>query len=386
MLDRSRAVFNEDHEIFRRSVRRFVETELAPHHPAWEDAGIVPRDAWAAAGRAGLLCCDVTSEWGGPGGDFGHSAVVVEELARAGLSGPGFVIHSDMVATYLARFGDAAQRRRWLPGMCDGSLIAAVAMTEPDAGSDLQAMRSRARRDGEHYVLSGAKTYISNGQNCDLMIVAAKTDPSARGRGISLLVVEADSPGFRRGRNLRKIGNHAQDTSELFFDEVRVPVSHRLGAEGQGFAMLMTNLARERLVQAIRAAVTVETAIGWTVSYAADRQLFGKRLADFQNTRFVLAELAAKAAAARSLVDRGIALQMQGALDPVEAAMAKLFCTDLQCEALDCCLQMFGGAGYMQETPIARAWADARVSRIAGGAAEVMKELIGRRLFEAAGA
>lgn len=386
MLDRSRAVFNEDHEIFRRSVRRFVETELAPHHPAWEDAGIVPRDAWAAAGRAGLLCCDVTSEWGGPGGDFGHSAVVVEELARAGLSGPGFVIHSDMVATYLARFGDAAQRRRWLPGMCDGSLIAAVAMTEPDAGSDLQAMRSRARRDGEHYVLSGAKTYISNGQNCDLMIVAAKTDPSARGRGISLLVVEADSPGFRRGRNLRKIGNHAQDTSELFFDEVRVPVSHRLGAEGQGFAMLMTNLARERLVQAIRAAVTVETAIGWTVSYAADRQLFGKRLADFQNTRFVLAELAAKAAAARSLVDRGIALQMQGALDPVEAAMAKLFCTDLQCEALDRCLQMFGGAGYMQETPIARAWADARVSRIAGGAAEVMKELIGRRLFEAAGA
>ncbi len=361
MLDRSRAVFNEDHEIFRRSVRRFVETELAPHHPAWEDAGIVPRDAWAAAGRAGLLCCDVTSEWGGPGGDFGHSAVVVEELARAGLSGPGFVIHSDMVATYLARFGDAAQRRRWLPGMCDGSLIAAVAMTEPDAGSDLQAMRSRARRDGEHYVLSGAKTYISNGQNCDLMIVAAKTDPSARGRGISLLVVEADSPGFRRGRNLRKIGNHAQDTSELFFDEVRVPVSHRLGAEGQGFAMLMTNLARERLVQAIRAAVTVETAIGWTVSYAADRQLFGKRLADFQNTRFVLAELAAKAAAARSLVDRGIALQMQGALDPVEAAMAKLFCTDLQCEALDRCLQMFGGAGYMQETPIARAWADARV-------------------------
>ena len=386
MLDRSRAVFNEDHEIFRRSVRRFVETELAPHHPAWEDAGIVPRDAWAAAGRAGLLCCDVTSEWGGPGGDFGHSAVVVEELARAGLSGPGFVIHSDMVATYLARFGDAAQRRRWLPGMCDGSLIAAVAMTEPDAGSDLQAMRSRARRDGEHYVLSGAKTYISNGQNCDLMIVAAKTDPSARGRGISLLVVEADSPGFRRGRNLRKIGNHAQDTSELFFDEVRVPVSHRLGAEGRGFAMLMTNLARERLVQAIRAAVTVETAIGWTVSYAADRQLFGKRLADFQNTRFVLAELAAKAAAARSLVDRGIALQMQGALDPVEAAMAKLFCTDLQCEALDRCLQMFGGAGYMQETPIARAWADARVSRIAGGAAEVMKELIGRRLFEAAGA
>ena len=377
-----RAVFNEDHAIFRDAVRRFVERDLAPRHAAWEDAGIVPREAWAAAGRAGLLCCDVPVEWGGAGGDFGHCAVVVEELSRAGLSGPGFVIHSDMVATYLTRFGDEAQRRRWLPGMCDGSVIGAIAMTEPDAGSDLQSMRSSARRHGAHYVLSGAKTYISNGQNCDIAIVAAKTDPSAKARGISLLVVEADRPGFRRGRNLRKIGNHAQDTSELFFDEVRVPVANRLGEEGQGFAMLMTNLARERLVQAVRAAVAIETAIAWTVAHAAERPLFGKRVADFQNTRFVLAELAAKAAAARSLVDRGIALQMRGALDPVDAAMAKLFCTDLQCEALDRCLQMFGGSGYMQETPIARAWTDARVGRIAGGSAEVMKEIIGRRLFD----
>lgn len=385
MLDRPRAVFGEDHEIFRQSVRRFVEAELAPHQLAWEDAGIVPREVWRAAGGAGLLCCDVSAEWGGPGGDFGHNAVVVEELARAGLSGPGFVIHSDMVATYLMRFGNEAQRRRWLPGMCDGSSIAAIAMTEPDAGSDLQGMRTTALRDGDHYVLSGAKTFISNGQNCDIAIIAAKTDPKARGHGISLLVVEADLPGFRRGRNLRKIGNRAQDTSELFFDEVRVPVANRLGDEGQGFAMLMTNLARERLVQAIRAATTVETAIGWTVSQASERRMFGKRLADFQNTRFVLAEVAAKAVAARSMVDRFIALQLEGRLDPVEAAMAKLFCTDLQCEALDRCLQMFGGSGYMQETPIARAWTDARVSRIAGGAAEVMKEIIGRRLFEGGG-
>jgi alkylation response protein AidB-like acyl-CoA dehydrogenase len=385
MLDRPRAVFGEDHRIFRQSVRRFVDAELVPHQLAWDEAGIVPREVWRAAGAAGLLCCDVAAEWGGPGGNFGHNAVVVEELARAGLSGPGFVVHSDMVATYLARFGNDGQRRRWLPGMCDGTSIGAIAMTEPDAGSDLQGMRTRALRDGDHYVLSGAKTFISNGQNCHLAIVAAKTDPQARARGISLLVVEADRPGFRRGRNLRKIGSRGQDTSELFFDDVRVPLENRLGEEGEGFAMLMTNLARERLVQAIRAATAVEAAIDWTVSQVRNRRMFGKRLADFQNTRFVLAEVAAKAAAARCLVDRAIALQFDGSLDPVEAAMAKLFCTDLQCEALDRCLQMFGGSGYMQETPIARAWTDARVTRIAGGAAEVMKEIIGRRLFERVG-
>ncbi|MBK1661162.1 acyl-CoA dehydrogenase family protein [Paracraurococcus ruber] len=385
MLRRPRTVFSEDHEIFRRAVRRFVEVELVPHHPAWEEAGIVPREAWRKAGAAGLLCCDIPADYGGAGGDFGHCAVVTEELARANLSGPGFVVHSDMVATYITRFGTEAQKRRWLPGMCDGSLIGAIAMTEPDAGSDLKGMRTRAVRDGDHYVLSGQKTYISNGQNAHLVVTAAKTDPAAGARGISLIVVETDTPGFRRGRNLHKLGMPAADTSELFYDEVRVPVANRLGEEGRGFAMLMTNLARERLVQAVRGSVVAETVIDWTVAYTRQRKAFGHTIADFQNTRFVLAELAAKTAAARALTDRLIALQLDGTLDPVEAGMAKLFCTDLQCEVVDRCLQLFGGAGYMMETPIAKAYADARITRIAGGAAEVMKEIIGRRLFADAG-
>ncbi|NOG72093.1 acyl-CoA dehydrogenase family protein [Roseicella sp. DB1501] len=384
MLDRPRTVLGEEHAIFRDAVRRFVEAELVPQNDAWEAAGIVPREAWRKAGEAGLLCCDVPADWGGPGGDFGHCAVVTEELARANLSGPGFIVHSDMVATYIARFGTEAQKRRWLPGMCDGSLIGAIAMTEPDAGSDVKAIRTRAERDGDHYVIRGQKTYISNGQNADLVITATKTDPTAGAHGMSLIVVEAGMPGFRRGRNLAKIGMHAADTSELFFDEVRVPVGNRLGEEGQGFPMLMTNLARERLVQAVRGTAVAEAAIGWTVAHTRERKAFGRTIADFQNTRFVLAELAAKTAAARALTDGLIARQLEGSLDPVEAGMAKLFCTDLQCEVIDRCLQLFGGAGYMAESPIGRAWADARVSRIAGGAAEVMKEIIGRRLFATA--
>ena len=381
MLGRARSVLSEDHEIFRRSVRHFIDTELVPHHPAWEEAGIVPREVWRKAGAAGLLCCDIPADYGGAGGDFGHCAVVTGELARANLSGPGFVVHSDMVATYITRFGTEAQKRRWLPGMCDGSLIGAIAMTEPDAGSDLKGMRSRARRDGDSYVVSGQKTYISNGQNAHLVVTAAKTDPAAGARGISLIVVETDTPGFRRGRNLKKLGMPAQDTSELFYDNVRVPVGNLLGQEGQGFAMLMTNLARERLVQAVRGVVVAETVIGWTITYTRDRKAFGGTIADFQNTRFVLAELATKAAAARALTDRLMALQLEGTLDPVEAGMGKLFCTDLQCGAVDRCLQLFGGAGYMMEYEIAKAYADARITRIAGGAAEVMKEIIGRRLF-----
>ena len=381
MLGRARSVLSEDHEIFRRSVRHFIDTELVPHHPAWEEAGIVPREVWRKAGAAGLLCCDIPVDYGGAGGDFGHCAVVTEELARANLSGPGFVVHSDMVATYITRFGTEAQKRRWLPGMCDGTLIGAIAMTEPDAGSDLKGMRSRARRDGDSYVVCGQKTYISNGQNAHLVVTAAKTDPAAGARGISLIVVETDTPGFRRGRNLKKLGMPAQDTSELFYDDVRVPVGNLLGQEGQGFAMLMTNLARERLVQAVRGVVVAETVIGWTITHTRDRKAFGGTIADFQNTRFVLAELATKAAAARALTDRLMALQLEGMLDPVEAGMGKLFCTDLQCEAVDRCLQLFGGAGYMMEYEIAKAYADARITRIAGGAAEVMKEIIGRRLF-----
>ena len=382
MLDRPRPIFSEDHGIFRDAARRFIADELSPHADAWEETGLVPREAWRGAGAAGLLCCDLPAAYGGPEGDFGHCAIVAEELARANLSGPGFVIHSDMVATYIAKFGSEAQKRHWLPGMCDGTLIGAIAMTEPDAGSDLKGMRTRALRDGESYVISGQKTYISNGQNADLIVLACKTDANAGAHGISLIVVEAaGSNGFRRGRNLAKLGMKAQDTSELFFDEVRVPVANRLGEEGQGFAMLMTNLARERLIQAIRGTMVAETVIGWTVAHTRERKAFGRTISDFQNTRFVLAELAAKTAAARALTDRLIGLQLAGELDAVEAGMGKLFCTDLQWEVVDRCLQMFGGAGYMLEYPIARAWADARVTRIAGGAAEVMKEIIGRRLF-----
>lgn len=381
MLGRARTVLSEDHEIFRHSVRRFVDTELVPHHPDWEEAGVVPREVWQKAGSAGLLCCDIPADYGGAGGDFGHCAVVTEELARANLSGPGFVVHSDMVATYITRFGSEEQKRRWLPGMCSGSLIGAIAMTEPDAGSDLKGIRTRAVRDGASYVIDGQKTYISNGQNADLVVTAAKTDPAAGAHGISLIVVESGTPGFQRGRNLKKLGMPAQDTSELFFDGARVPAANRLGQEGQGFAMLMTNLARERLVQAVRGVVVAETVIGWTVAHTRDRKAFGRTIADFQNTRFVLADLATRTAAARALTDRLMALQLEGTLDPVEAGMGKLFCTDLQCEAVDRCLQLFGGAGYMMEYPIAKAYADARITRIAGGAVEVMKEIIGRRLF-----
>jgi alkylation response protein AidB-like acyl-CoA dehydrogenase len=275
MIERPRTIFSEDHEIFRQSVRRFVETELVPHHAAWEDAGIVPREAWRKAGDAGLLCCDIPESYGGPGGDFGHCAVVTEELARANLSGPGFVVHSDMVATYVAKFGSEEQKAAWLPGMVDGTRIAAIAMTEPDAGSDLKAMRTRAERVGDDYVITGQKTYISNGQNAHMAIVACKTDPAAGAQGISLIAVETDRTGFRPGRNLRKLGMHAQDTSELFFDGVRVPVANRLGAEGQGFGMLMTNLARERLVQAIRGTVIAEQVIRWTVQHTREVAIAG---------------------------------------------------------------------------------------------------------------
>lgn len=381
MLERRRTVFREDHAIFRTAVRRFIESELVPHHAEWEENGIVPLEVWRRAGEAGILCCDVSETYGGPGGDFGHCAVVTEEMARANVSGPGFVEHSDMVATYIAKFGAEDQKRAWLPAMVAGTCVGAIAMTEPDAGSDLKAMRTRADRVGDEYVISGQKTYISNGQNAHLVILACKTDAAAGARGVSLIAVETDRPGFRTGRNLKKLGMHAQDTSELFFDEMRVPARNRLGEEGQGFSMLMANLARERLVQAIRGTSLTAEVIRWTVEHTQSRKAFGQTIADFQNTRFVIAELVTKLAAARALTDNLIAAQMEGSLDAVEAGMAKLFVTDLQWEACDRCLQLFGGAGYMAEYPIARAWSDSRVSRIAGGAAEVMKEIIGRRVF-----
>jgi alkylation response protein AidB-like acyl-CoA dehydrogenase len=380
----TRTLFSSDHEMFRDAVRRFVEAELAPHHERWEEQGRVDREAWLKAGEAGILCCDVPVEYGGSGANFLYNAVVIEEMARAGMTGPGsgFMVHSDMMATYISSFGTEEQKSRWLPEMASGKTIGALGLTEPNAGSDLKEIKTRAVRDGDDYVISGQKVYISNGQNCDLVVVACKTDPDAGARGMSLILVEADREGFRRGRNLKKIGLKAQDTSELFFDEVRVPQANLLGEEGGAFPLLMTKLSRERLTQAIRSVCVAETAIGWTVDYTSERAAFGQTIGDFQNTRFKLAELATATEAGRTLVDRCIDLYMNDALDPVDAAKAKLYATDLHCKVVDECLQFFGGYGYMLEYPIARAYTDARITRIAGGAAEIMKQIIGRDLFK----
>lgn len=308
--------------------------------------------------------------------------VVIEELAKRGLSGPGFMVHSEMVAPYIRTWGSEEVKRRWLPAMVTGEAIGAVAMTEPGAGSDLKELRSRAVRDGDDYVINGQKTYISNGQNCDFVLLACKTDPAAKARGVSIILVEADRPGFVRGRNLDKIGLKAQDTSELFFEDVRVPAGNLLGEEGRGFAMLMSKLAHERLTQAIRSICVAEAAIEWTVGYTSERRAFGGTIADFQNTQFVLAQLAAETTAMRVFTDWCIARHLEGDLGPVDAAKVKLTVTDLHNEVVNECLQFFGGYGYMLEYPIARAFIDARITRIAGGAAEVMKQIIARDLFD----
>jgi long-chain-acyl-CoA dehydrogenase len=374
-----RTLFSEEHEIFRESVRRFIAAEITPHHAQWERDGVVPRALWRKAGAAGLLCTAVPAEYGGAGGDFLMSLVVLEELGRAAASGPFFTLHSDIVAPYLVKYGSEAQKRRYLPGMASGEIIGAIAMTEPSGGSDLQRIRTTALRDGDDYVVNGQKVFISNGQLANLVIVACKTDPREAAKGVSLVLVETDRPGFSAHR-LEKIGLKAQDTSELFFADVRVPVGNLLGGEGRGFAQLMTELAQERLIQAARAVIMCETALGWTIDYVTGREAFGRRIADFQNTEFKLAELKAEIVQARVFVDRLTELLLAGALDAVDAAIAKLTTTELQGRVMDECLQLFGGYGYMWEYPIARAWADARQSRIAGGTIEVMKHIIGRSL------
>jgi len=376
-----RTIFSEEHEIFRASARRFIAAEIVPHYPAWDRDGLVPREIWRQAGAAGLLLCNAPEEFGGAGGDFLFSAIVMEELARVGANGVFFHLHSDIVAPYLVKYGTAAQKQAWLPRLASGEAIGAIAMTEPSAGSDLQAIRSTARRDGEHYVVNGQKVFISNGQQADLVIVAVKTDPTQGARGMSLLLVEADRAGFRRGRKLAKIGLHAQDTSELFFEDVRVPAGNVLGGEGQGFGLLMNELAQERLTQAVRAVATSEAALEWTVEYVQQRHAFGKPIAAFQNTQFVLAGLKAEILAQRVLVDRCLELHVAGQFDAVDAAMAKITTIDLQSRVIDQCLQLFGGYGYMTEFPIARAWADARYGKIAGGSMETMKLIIARSLF-----
>lgn len=376
-----RTLFDADHEVFRTTVQRFIAEHVTPHHAQWEKEGEVPRELWREAAQAGLLCCNVSTDYGGMGGDFLHSTILIEEFARAGATGPTFYLHSDIVAPYLVDFGTEEQKRTWLPRMASGEVVCALGMSEPSGGSDVQAMRTQAIRDGDQYVINGQKVFITNGHCADLLLLACKTDPKARGKGVSLILVETNRPGFTRGRRLEKIGCKAQDTAELFFSDLRVPVTHRLGGEGDGFAMLMTQLAQERLIQAIRAVASSEAAIMWTRDYAVGREMFGQTLADFQNTRFQLAELHAEVLAQRVFVDRAIELHLRGALDATDAAAAKLTTTELQGRVMDRCLQLFGGWGYMWEYPIARAYADARMCRIGGGSAEVMKQIIGNALL-----
>ncbi|WP_028605502.1 acyl-CoA dehydrogenase family protein [Ottowia thiooxydans] len=377
-----RPLFTPDHEMFRDSVRRFVETELKPHHAQWEEDGLVPREVWRKAGDAGLLCCNTAEKYGGTGSDFLYNCVVIEEMARAGVTGPGFNIHSDMVATYIERFGSEELKKKWLPGMVSGEVIGSLGITEPGAGSDVRGIRTSARREGDEYVINGQKTYISNGQTSDVVMLVTKSDPARPRDAISLFLVETNSPGFKRGRNLKKLGLHAQDTSELFFDDVRVPASNLIGEEHVGFKYLTANLAHERLVQAVRSCVVAEVTIEQTVEYTSTRKAFGQTIADFQNTQFKLAELHAATVVARAFVDRCIEQQLNNELDPVTAAIAKMQLSDLHCRVVDECLQLHGGWGYMWEFPVCRAYADARIVKIAGGAMEVMKQIISRDLFK----
>lgn len=376
-----RTIFTPEHETFRDTVRRFIEIEVTPHHAEWEKVGQVPRSLWKKAGELGLLCVNAPEAYGGQGADFLYSAILIEEMARAGATGPTFYLHSDIVAPYLVDFGTEAQKAKWLPRMATGDVVVALGMSEPSGGSDVQNIRTQAIRDGDEYVINGQKVFTTNGHSADLLLLACKTDPTQKAKGVSLILVETDRAGFTRGRKLEKIGCKAQDTSELFFSDVRVPVSNLLGTEGGGFGILMTQLAGERLIQAIRAVSASEAAIEWTLAYAVERKMFGQTLADFQNTRFSLANLHAQVLAQRVFVDRCIQLHADGKLDAVDAASCKLVTTDLQFKVMDECLQFFGGWGYMWEYPIARAFADARMCRIGGGTAEVMKQIIANSLL-----
>ncbi|MCW5770475.1 MAG: acyl-CoA dehydrogenase family protein [Rhodospirillaceae bacterium] len=375
-----REIFEPDHDLFRDTVRRFVAAEMVPHYAAWEEAGMAPREIWAKAGAAGLLGTSIPEAYGGAEAGFLYDSIVIEELSRAGMSGPSFELHSYIVAPFLMKFGTEAQKQRWLPGMADGSLIASVAMTEPDSGSDLQAVRTSAIRKGDVYVVNGSKVFITNGIVGDLCLLVVKTDPSLGAKGVSLLLVDTMSKGYNKSRNLKKIGNKAQDTALLYFDDLEVPAENRLGGENEGWRLLMSGLVQERLIVAVRAVATCEAALEQTIAYTKERKAFGKRVFDFQNTRFTLADLVTEVQIARTFLDRCIRLHADGACDMRTAAMAKLSTTELQQKVLDACLQLHGGNGYMWEYWIARQWADARVHRIYAGTNEIMKELIGRTL------
>jgi alkylation response protein AidB-like acyl-CoA dehydrogenase len=380
MLDTSRrTVYSEEHDLFRDQVRKFFARELLPHLDRWEAQGVADRDFWYKCGEAGLLCPTAPEAYGGLGLDFAYNAVITEELGYAG-SSSGIGLHSDIVAPYIIVYGSEELKKTWLPRMISGETPTAIAMTEPGAGSDLQAIKTNAVKDGDDYVVNGSKTYITNGQQAELIIVVAKTDPAAGAKGTSLILVEADRPGFARGRNLDKIGLHGQDTSELFFQDVRVPQSNRLGAEGMGFAYLMNQLPQERLGIAIGAQASAQRAYDEAVRFTKERKAFGRTVFEFQNTRFTLADLAAKLQVGWAHLDWAIARHAAAKLTADEASAAKLWHTDLQWEVCDAALQLHGGAGYMNEFPIARLWRDARVTRIYGGTNEIMKEVISRAI------
>jgi long-chain-acyl-CoA dehydrogenase len=376
-----RSAYGEDHEAFRSTVRSFLQKEGVPNVAEWEANRLVPKAFWRKAGEVGMLCPTVPEEYGGLGLDFGYNAVVGEEMSYNGVPA-GFGLQSDIVCDYIVAYGSEEQKREWLPRLVSGETITAIAMTEPGTGSDLQAVRTTARKDGNHYVVSGSKTYITNGQNADLVLVVAKTDPDAEPawKGMSIILVEADREGFRRGRKLDKIGQDAADTSELFFDDVRVPITNCLGEEGKGFIYLMSQLPQERLSIAVGAQASAQKAFDETVAFTKDRKAFSGIVFDFQNTRFVLADLKAKLQVGWAHLDWAIRRHLAKELTATEGAAAKLWHTELQWEVMDKCLQLHGGAGYMNEYPIARSWRAARVTRIYGGTNEIMKELIGRSL------
>jgi alkylation response protein AidB-like acyl-CoA dehydrogenase len=376
-----RTLFEPEHELFRESFRSFLDRHVAPYHEQWERDKIVDRGVWLEAGKQGFLGMAAPEEYGGGGNpDFRYNTIITEELTAGRYSGIGFGLHNDVVLPYLLRLATEEQKQRWLPGFCSGELITAIAMSEPGTGSDLQGIKTRAVKDGDEWVLNGAKTFITNGINSDLVIVVAQTDPDKGAQGFSLLVVERGMEGFERGRKLDKIGLDAQDTAELSFDNVRVPAENLLGEEGSGFVYLMQNLPQERLSIAIMAAAAMEEVLESTLQYAKERKAFGKPIGSFQNSRFVLAELATEATAVRIMTDEFIRLHLDEKLTVEQAAMAKWYTTEAQVRLVDRCLQLHGGYGYMREYPIARAFMDSRVQTIYGGTTEIMKEIIGRSL------
>jgi acyl-CoA dehydrogenase len=377
-----RTLFTDEHDIFRRSFKQFIARDVKPHQERWAREGIVDRAAWRQAGRGGFLCPWLGEAYGGAGGDFLHSCVVIEELAKIYESGFAMPLHSDIIVPYIAGFGSDAQKQRWLPGCASGELVTAIAMTEPGTGSDLAALATTAVRDGDFYILNGAKTFISNGELCDLCIVAARTDRDAENahHGLSLFVVDASTSGFKKGKRLKKIGLASQDTTELSFEDCRVPVANRLGEEGAGFAILMRNLQQERLAVAVGAQATAEQVLEDTIKYTQGRKAFGQPIAKFQNTQFKLAECATEIEVGRAFLDRLLEEHMRGEQLVKECSMAKLWHTEMLGRVVDECLQLFGGYGYMLDYPISRAYVDARVQRIFAGTNEIMKVIIAKQL------